>query len=66
MSPGESELVPYRLWSFDEDFGLAQLVLVLVHIDRVEEVQDPLALLPSPVRPSLPRQNGVPERDGPP
>lgn len=30
--------VLYRLWSFDEDFGLAKLELVLVHVDRVEEV----------------------------
>lgn len=25
--------VSYRLWSFDEDFGLAQLELVLIHVD---------------------------------
>lgn len=53
----------YRLWSFDKDFGLAQLELVLVHVDRVEEVQDSLALLPPPGRPRLLGQNGVPGMD---
>lgn len=55
--------VSYRLWSFDKDFGFAQLELVLVHVDRAEEVQDSLALLPPPGRPSLRGQNGVPGID---
>lgn len=45
--------VSYRLWSFDKDFGLAQLELVLVHVDRVEEVQYSLSLLTPPIRPAF-------------
>lgn len=52
--------VAYRLWSFDEDFGFAQLELVLVHMDGVEEVQDPLTLFTPPIRPCLLCQDGVP------
>lgn len=43
----------YRLWSFDEDFGLAQLELVLVHVDRVKKMEHSLALLTPPVRPGF-------------
>lgn len=52
--------VSYRLWSFDEDFGLAQLELVLVHVDGVEEVQDSLTLITPPTRPGLLCQDGIP------
>lgn len=52
--------VSYRLWSFDEDLGLAQLELVLVHVDRVEKVQDSLTLLTPPTRPGLFCQDGIP------
>lgn len=52
--------VSYRLWSFDEDFALAQLELVLVHVDRVEEVQDSLALLTPPAGPGVLGEDGIP------
>jgi len=58
--------VSYRLRSFDEDFGLAQLELVLVHVDGVEEVQDSLALLLGPAWPGLLRQDGIPAAHKPP
>lgn len=45
--------VSYRLWRFDEHFGLAQLELVLVHVHRVEEVEDSLPLLSPPTRPGF-------------
>lgn len=41
----------YRFWSFNKDLGPAQLELILVHVDRVEEVKDTLTLLTSPRRP---------------
>lgn len=52
--------VSYRLWSFDEDFGLSQLELVLVHVDGAEEVEDSLTLLAPPARPRLLGEDGVP------
>jgi hypothetical protein len=55
-----NERKTYWFWGLDEDLSLSQLVLVLVHVDRVEEVQNPLPLLPCPPRPCLPGQDGVP------
>lgn len=52
--------VSYRLWSFDEHFCPAQLELVLVHVDRIEKVQDSLTLLTPPTRPGLFCQDGIP------
>lgn len=52
--------ISYRLWRFDEDFGLAQLELVLVHVDRVQEVQDSLSLFAPPLRPGVLCQDGIP------
>lgn len=51
----------YRLWSFDEDLAPSQLELVLVHVDRAEQVQNPLTFVARPPGPRLPGQNGVPE-----
>ena len=54
----------YRLGGFDEDFGASKLVLVLVHVDRFEEVEDPLLLVSSPCWPGLLGQDGIPEVGG--
>lgn len=50
----------YRFRILDEDLGPAHLVLIVVHVDRAEEVKDALLLGAPPTRPRLGRQNGVP------
>lgn len=53
----------HRFRGLDEDLALSQLVLVIVHIDRVQQMQHPLPLLPTPLRPGLLRQDCVPEEE---
>lgn len=43
----------YRLGCFDENLGSSELELVLVHIDRPQQVKDPLFFISSPRRPGL-------------
>lgn len=50
----------HRLWGFDEHFTLPQLELVIVHVDRLQQMQNPLLLISSPHRPSGFGQDGVP------
>lgn len=51
----------YRLRSFNEDLGASELELILVHVDRPQEVKDALFLVSSPRWPRLFGQDGVPE-----
>lgn len=55
-------IICYRFWVLDKDFGAAHLILVIIHVDRAQQVQHPLLLGPPPARPGLSRQNGVPEK----
>ena len=59
------ECVSYRLRGLDEHLALAQLELVLVHVDRAEEVQDPLPLVSAPAGPRLLGEDGVPAGNRP-
>lgn len=43
----------YRLGGFDENLGSSQLELVLVHIDRAQQVKDPLFFISPPRWPGL-------------
>lgn len=58
----EGQLQPgtHGLWCFDEDLCSAKLVLVRIHVDRLEQVQNSLPLLPLPGRPGLGGQDGIP------
>jgi hypothetical protein len=47
-------------WILDEDLGGPELVLIVVHPDRVEEVDHPVARRPGPLGVRLFRQDGVP------
>lgn len=49
----------HRFWVLDENFGASHLVLVVIHIDRSEEVKDPLLLRTPPAWPCLSCQNGI-------
>ena len=51
----------YRLGVLDEDLGAPHLVLVRLHVDSPQQVLDPLTLVPTPPRPRLRGQNGIPE-----
>ena len=53
----------YRFGVLDEDLGASHLVLVLVHVDRLEEVEHSLLLRPPPARPRLYCQDGIPGED---
>lgn len=53
----------YRFWVLDEDFCASHLILVSVHVDRPEEVKDPLLLRSPPTRPRFSRENGIPDVD---
>lgn len=50
----------YGLRVLDEDLGAPHLVLVWLHVDRPQQVLDPLTLVPTPVRPRLGGQNSIP------
>lgn len=50
----------YRFRVLHKDFGASHLVLVVIHVDRAEEVKDSLLLRSPPVWPRLSCQNGVP------
>lgn len=54
----------YRLGVLDEDLGAPHLVLVWLHVDCLQQVLDPLTLVPTPLRPRLGGQNGVPGGKG--
>lgn len=51
----------YRLRCFDEELGAPELELILVHVDRPQEMKDPLFLISSPRWPGLFGQDGIPE-----
>lgn len=53
----------YRLRGFDEDFGMSELILVLVHVYGAQEMQHTLLLIPPPCWPRLFRQNRIPETE---
>ena len=38
------KVMEYRFRVLDEDLGSSHLVLVLVHVDRLQQVEDPLLL----------------------
>lgn len=50
----------YRFRVFHEDLGPSHLVLVVVHVDRAEKVEDPLLLWTPPAGPRLRSQNSIP------
>lgn len=50
----------YRFRVLDKDLGASHLVLVVIHVDRPEEVKDPLLLRTPPTWPCLSCQNGIP------
>lgn len=55
----------YRFRVLDKDLGPSHLVLVVVHVDGPEEVQDSLLLRTPPTWPRLSRQNGIPGQHTP-
>lgn len=59
----KSSCSTYRLGGFNEDLGPSELELILVHVDRAQEMKDPLFFISSPRRPGLFGQDGVPEED---
>lgn len=61
QSEGEAGTQTYRLRCFNEDLGASKLKLILVHIDRPQEMKDSLFLVTSPRWPGLFGQDGVPE-----
>lgn len=56
-----SDLDPHRLWILDEDFTAAHLILVGVHVYRLQEVQNALLFCTPPVWPRLCGEDGVPK-----
>jgi len=58
--PKEQEVITNRLRVLDEDLGLAELVLVRVHVDTSHQMVDALLHVTFPLRPRLRRQNSVP------
>lgn len=51
----------YRLGGFNEDLAASKLELILVHVDRLQEMKDALFLISSPRWPRLFGEDGVPE-----
>jgi len=52
-----------RFWVLNEDFCLAKLVLIRVHVNGTQEMADSLLYIAFPLRPSLRRQNSIPCTD---
>ena len=55
-------LQTHRLRGLDEDLGAPHLVLVLVHVDRVQQMENPLLLLATPRGPRLFGEDRIPEK----
>lgn len=54
------EKVCYRFRVLDKDLRASHLVLVVIHVDRPQEVKDPLLFRTPPTGPCLSCQNGIP------
>lgn len=51
----------YRLRGFNEDLAASKLELILVHVDRLQEMKDALFLISSPCWPRLFGEDGISE-----